>query len=318
MVVIKVINQNINQMKLKVNKRTLLPTIVLATICLALSCTSDDNESGQQDNLYLEIPDHNFESILIEQGIDSDGVINQKMLKTDAKKVNVLDLSVSNTRNIKDLKGIEGFINLKNLTAAQHEIKEIDLSSNVLLDTLYLIGNNMTTIDISHNTNLVLLDVQANQLTSIIGLSHATHLVDLDLSWNYLEEISIHNESLEVLHLRNNDLKSINLNGAINIKNILLTTNQLTSIDLSTNKALETLLISDNKIESINLDWNSHLTHLYISSNTLTNLDVSQNQTLVDLRADRNPRLTCIKIQNGQIIPHVSESDNQELSSHCN
>ena len=31
--------------------------------------------------------DQHFESILIEQGIDSDGTINQQMLKTDAEKI---------------------------------------------------------------------------------------------------------------------------------------------------------------------------------------------------------------------------------------
>jgi hypothetical protein len=78
------------------------------------------------------------------------------------------------------------------------------------------------------------------------------------------------------------------------------------------------MLISDNKIQNINLEQNSNLTHLYITSNSLTSIDVSNNQELVDLRVDRNPNLSCIKIQSGQEIPNVSKSDYQELNNNCN
>ncbi|MEP4599052.1 MAG: hypothetical protein ABJZ92_22795, partial [Cyclobacteriaceae bacterium] len=66
------------------------------------------------------------------------------------------------------------------------------------------------------------------------------------------------------------------------------------------------------------LDTNTSLTHLYSSSNLLASLDVSNNQKLIDLRVDRNPNLTCIKILSGQEVPTVSISDYQELSATCN
>lgn len=240
------------------------------------------------------------------------------MLKADAEEVTVLDLNLSaDFGEINDLTGIEGFVNLTLLSAARQKIEDIDLSSNTKLDTLLLQGNYLTSLDLSNNPNLIYIDVQLNELSSISGLSGATNLKKLNLSWNYLEAFSIHNESVEVLFITNNLLESFDADGAFNLKSLLLTNNELTMVDLSSNISLETLVISDNKIQNINLEHNIKLTYLYITSNSLTNLDVSNNQALVDLRVDRNPDLTCIKIQASQEIPTVSKSDYQELSSSC-
>lgn len=291
--------------------------LVLAMF-LVVSCSSHDENIKLIYDVYLSIPDQHFETLLIEMGIDSDGIVNQLMLKEDAEEVRLLDLNLSNNfGEISDLTGIEGFTNLTLLSASGQEIEAIDLSLNSMLDTLYLQANNLTSIDISNNPNLILVDIQSNELSSIKGLSSATNLKKLNLSWNNLEEFSIHNESLEVLHISQNLLKFLDTNGAMNLQNILLTSNLLTLVDFSSNTLLETLLISDNKIQSIDLEHNSNLTHLYISSNSLTSIDVSNNQPLVDLRVDRNPDLTCIKIQSGQEIPTVSKSDYQQLKDIC-
>tara|TARA_R110000868_G_scaffold250386_1_gene506915 strand:+ start:19473 stop:20399 length:927 start_codon:yes stop_codon:yes gene_type:complete len=288
--------------------------IFVLTLFVILSC-SNDNEI----DAYLSIPDSHFETILIEQGIDSDGMVNHQMLRSDAKEVAQLDLNLSaNFGEIVDLTGIEGFVNLRLLSASGQKIEHVDLSANTLLDTLYLTANLISSIDLSNNTNLVLVDIQSNELSSINGLSNATNLKDLDLSWNYFEEFSMDNASLEVLHMRNNDLKALNINGAVNLKHILLTTNLLSSLDVSNNTLMETLLIADNRLEHMNFEFNNNLTHLYIFDNSLLSLDVSANENMIDLKADRNPDLSCIKIQNGQNIPLITLSDYQALNTLCN
>jgi Leucine-rich repeat (LRR) protein len=301
-------------------KRSISAYLILAlTLFLIVSCSSDDENTKPINDAYLNIPDNNFEAALIEKGIDSDGIVNQKISKADAEAVHILDLDFSSDiGEISDLTGIEGFVNLTLLSVAGQELETIDLSLNTKLDTLLLLGNYLTSIDISNNPNLLLVDIQSNELHSIHGLSTATKLKKLNLSWNNLEEFSIDNKSIEMLHLSNNLISSFNSNGAINLKNILLTSNELTNVDFSSNTLLETLLISDNKIEHINLDYLSGLTHLYITSNSLTSLNVSNNQELLDLRVDRNPDLTCIKIQSSQQIPTVSKSDYQRLNDNCN
>jgi hypothetical protein len=269
-------------------------------------------------NTYLTIPNASFEKILIAKGIDSDGIVNKQMLKSDAEVVQELDLAILEYGNIHDLSGIEGFKSLKKLIANQHDIEQIDLSANILLEEVYLAGNYLSSIDVSKNTNLVVLDLIANQLTTIIGLSDLVKLENLNLSFNYFEELSINNQALEVLHMSNNDLNFLDISAAVNLKNVLLTTNKLNTLDISSNKKLQTLLVSDNQLQSINLGENMILTYLYITSNMLTDLDVSKNQNLVDLKVDRNPDLFCIKIADGQNIPTVSLSNHQELNVLCN
>ncbi|WP_372938651.1 hypothetical protein [Seonamhaeicola sp.] len=293
----------------------LLTRLILIMVFLA-SCATDD---GSLDtDIYLEIPDASFEAILIHKGIDTDGVLNKQMLKADANTIEALDLATLEYGAITDLSGIEGFVSLKKLVANQHNIEQIDLSFNELLDSVYLAGNNISSINVSNNTNLKLLDVSANKLVSIKGLTDLKKIKILNLSFNYLEAISLNNPLLEILHISNNDLTSLNITEAVSLKNLLLTTNKLNNLNTDSNINLETLLVSDNQLKSINLIENSSLTHLYITSNLLTNLDVSSNSKLVDLKVDRNPHLSCIKIDSNQDIPMVSLAAHQELNVFCN
>ncbi|WP_319589996.1 hypothetical protein [uncultured Draconibacterium sp.] len=306
-------------MKYPVNRSTITHFIIVLVLSLTTSCSNDDETSSPIDNIYIDIPDIHFETKLIELGIDSDGTINQQILRSDAEKLNRLDLNLSaNSGEIIDFTGIEGFVNITFLSAAGQEIEDIDLSFNTLLDTLILNANQLTHIDISNNSNLILLEIQSNELSAITGLSKSTVLKKVNLSFNNFEEFTIKNESVETLLISHNLLKSIDTKDAINLKNVFIILNQITTVDFSSNSLLETLVISGNKLQSINLENNTNLTHLYSSSNLLTSLDVSNNQELIDLRVDRNPDLTCIKILNGQEIPTVSLSDYQELNTICN
>jgi len=309
---------NTSSLKTQLSMKTLkvIHPIFVFICFLFVSCSSDPENIDPVD--YLQIPDAEFEKILIEQGIDSDATLNQQILKSDAAKVSTLNLEpVSGGNNIKDLTGIEGFINLKKLSAIQHEITTIDLSANSLLDTVFLMGNYISSFDVSNNPNLSMLDLTSNLLSSFTGVSKAIQLKELRLSFNYLEELNIDNSSIEALYVSDNDLKTFSANGAVNLKNILMKTNQLTSVDLSSNTLLETLVLSNNKIENLNIDQNTKLTHLWISTNSLTQLDVSMLSELVHLTVHGNPDLSCIKIQNGQYIGTVTKSDSQELRTDC-
>jgi protein phosphatase 1 regulatory subunit 7 len=56
------------------------------------------------------------------------------------------------------------------------------------------------------------------------------------------------------------------------------------------------------------LNNNINLEYIYGSSNLLTQFDISNLPNLIDVREDRNPTLTCIKIANGQEIPNLKLS----------
>jgi len=68
------------------------------------------------------IPDPKFEQFLINEGIDSDGVINGQILTSDALVVTKLDITSENLEDenlIQDVTGLEAFINLDSLSINQ-------------------------------------------------------------------------------------------------------------------------------------------------------------------------------------------------------
>ena len=151
-------------MKLTLNRKKINLTVYILALLLFTACAKDDEHTKSTNDTYINIPDNYFETKLVEQGIDSDGLVNQQILKTDAEKISRLDLNLSaNYGEIADLTGIEGFINLKLLSAGNQELDSIDLSYNTQLDTLYLSGNKFSSIDLSNNPNLIFVDIQIGQ-----------------------------------------------------------------------------------------------------------------------------------------------------------
>ena len=81
----------------------------------------------------VEIPDKNFEQALIDLHIDSDGIVNGLILKSDAQLVTSLDVS---SKKIKDLTGIEAFTSLMYLNCRNNKLSNLDVSQNIGLITL--------------------------------------------------------------------------------------------------------------------------------------------------------------------------------------
>ncbi|WP_428741088.1 hypothetical protein [Tenacibaculum sp.] len=292
-----------------------LLNLILISCCLFISCSSDDNTEEQN---YVNIPDTQFETKLINLGIDSDGIVNQQLLKSDALRVTSLNLNTSNDNfMIKDLTGIEGFINLKRLHAMGNDLTTIDLRFNKQLDTLVLAGNYLKNIDLSYNTQLIKVDLDVNELDIITGLKNATNLKWLSLYYNSLETLSIDNPNLETLNVRDNFLTSLDVKKAVSLKTILAQNNKILEVDFTANKALEVLALSDNKLKNIDLKSNSNIEVLYCSSNLLTSLDISGLVNLDRLTVNANPNLFCIKVYNGQNIPMFLKSDYQEFNTNC-
>lgn len=271
-------------------------TIIILVGIVMVSC-SDDIIDVSSTSKFIVIPDANFEKELINQGIDSDGIVNQKVLKIDVIDVEYLNISYPGASQIiEDLTGIEGFTNLKRL---------------------YAIANRLTSVDISKNTKLDTLHLMANDLKSIKGLSKATNLKWLNLSHNLFEEFTLVNTSLTNILMSHNELISFDASKAINLETVYLLTNKIPSIDFSNNSKLEAINVSNNKLTNISFGLKNKLYYLSIFENFITQLDVSNFDNLDYLLADRNPNLPCIKIKNGQNIPTLQLSDYQQVSINC-
>lgn len=260
-----------------------------------VSCTKDTEiETPTPIGEIVEIPDINFEKELVLQGIDSDGIVNQKILKSDIDKVTKLSLYGS---GINSLDGIEFFSNLKRLYADDNNLTTIDVSNNILLDTISLTSNNLETVK---------------------GLDKAKNLVWLSLSWNYFTEFTLDNDNVKNFLMDHNDLVSLEINNAPKLESAILNINKIQNLDFSKSPLLKVLIFSANKVKSINFDNNLNLEYIYCSSNLFTEFDLSKLTNLIDVRVDRNPTLNCIKIALGQQIPTLKLSDYQQAKVDCN
>ena len=269
--------------------------VMLTLVCLVItSCTKEKNIEFNPAIESVSIPDINFEKELVQQGYDSDGIINQKILKTDAEKVTKLNLYTSDINN---LTGIEGFVNLKRLYADGNNLQTIDISKNVLLDTISL---------------------TSNDLTNIVGLPNAKNLKWLSLSWNLFTEFTLENSNVKNFLMDHNELTFLNISMAPKLESAILNLNKIESLDFSNNPLLKVINFSSNKVETINFDNNLNLEYIYCSSNLFTNFDLSMLPNLIDVRVDRNPTLTCIKVASGQNIPTLKLSSYQQVNTNCN
>ena len=100
---------------------------------------------------YTSIPDQNFEQKLINLGYDN--IIDGQVLTANISGVTSLTL----ISLITDLTGIEDFIALTYLDCQYNQLTSLDLSQNILLDTLLCYNNQLlASLDLSQNTRFKL------------------------------------------------------------------------------------------------------------------------------------------------------------------
>ncbi|MFD1079575.1 leucine-rich repeat domain-containing protein, partial [Longispora fulva] len=102
----------------------------------------DSGKSFSEDcGDFIYIPDPNFEQALIDNGIDSDGIANQYILKSDAEAVSGR-LEISG-KGISDLTGIEAFVNITELQAGENNLTSVDISKNTELVKIWFYYNKL-------------------------------------------------------------------------------------------------------------------------------------------------------------------------------
>ena len=172
------------------------------------------------------VPDDVFEQKLIDLGYDD--VLDNYVLTENINQIDSLDLVNS---SISDLTGIEDFSSLVWLNCANMNLTELDVSQNVLLETLYAGHNYLSEIDVTQNLNLKNL--------SLMNITLTMNISSIDVSQNSLLE-SLYLEQLPITELdvsQNNLLKSLHLQYV-----------QITELDVSQNLLLETLHLYDTRL----------------------------------------------------------------------
>ena len=111
------------------------------------------------------VPDDDFEQHLINEGYDN--VLDDFVQTSAIDTVSALYLGFF-ISNISDLTGIKDFTLLKTLSISPSlNLTTLDVSQNLLLETLTCSNNQLTSLDVSNNTALTDLGCNNNQLTSL-------------------------------------------------------------------------------------------------------------------------------------------------------
>ena len=113
-------------------------------------------------NTQTYVPDDNFENALINLGIDN--ILDNYVATASIDIVTILDIS---SENIADLTGIEDFTALLELNCSENQLSELDVSHNTYLSTLDCSYNYLTSLNLSQNTDLTLLRCYNNQLSTL-------------------------------------------------------------------------------------------------------------------------------------------------------
>jgi len=193
----------------------------------------------------VKIPDHAFKACLIgDPEINTNGDTEISVAEAQAFTRDIWCYD----KNISDLTGIEAFVNITMLDCSHNQLSSLDISNNTDLKALYCYNNQLSSLDVSNNTALERLNCSYNQLSS------------LDISSN---------TALEILNCSNNQLSSLGISNNTALKTLYCFNNQLSSLDTSNNTALGSLNCSNNQLSSLNLKNgnNRNMSRIYLTDN---------------------------------------------------
>jgi hypothetical protein len=191
--------------------------------------------------------------------------------------------------NITDMTGIEAFENMQGLEIrfaasiseldisaltelrtlsftqeTDENVSEIDISNNLLLETISIFGVPLGILDLSSHVNLTSFTCNSCSLTSI-DVTENVLLTILNLPNNDLSEIDLQsNTALTFLALSGNPLNAIDLTVLTELEDLQIT-GDFTSIDLSAQTKLRYLNMQDLKTPVVDLTNNEELYEVNIT-----------------------------------------------------
>lgn len=216
--------------------------MIAATVA---SCSKDDDYTR-----ISAFEDATFKTYVLQMfDTDRDG----KISPAEAAAVETIYVHDS---KITSLKGIEVFVNLKELYCFGNELTVLDISKNTALTGLWCSNNKLTRLYLPKSTALKTLGCSDNQLTQL-DVSKNTALIVLMCSYNKLTALDVtKNTALIRLECRYNNLTALDVSKNTALEVLYCNYNKLTTLDVSNNTALSDLSCT----------WNPGLTKLWLKN----------------------------------------------------
>ncbi len=150
---------------------------------------------------------------------------------------------------------------IDHLNCSENQLEQLDVS-HLKLEYLYCSHNDLEQLDVKNSKWLKELDCSKNnRLTALdLDVAHKPNLVRVECQNNQLTSLILgENKMLRKLNCANNQLTQLNLNNMISLTELNCANNQLTVLDVSSSPNLTTLLLKNNHLTSLNLDSNPNL-----------------------------------------------------------
>ncbi len=191
-------------------------------------------------------------------------------------------------KSVASLSGLERFTALATLNCSNNSLTSIPDSPPAGLTTLNCSNNQISTMR-NLPSNLQYLYCQSNRLTSLPTMPSTIRYINA--GYNQLTNVSIRNKS---------SLATVYMNNNTSLTSLDLTSNAISSIDVSGCSSLKTLAVASNQLTSLS-SLPSSLESLQISNNRFTTCSVNGLSKLATLFADNNPYLTTLSCYNNAL-----------------
>ncbi len=166
------------------------------------------------------------------------------------------------------------------IMGSEQAIKSLDLDNNELIS-----------LDVSGNTNLMSLTCKGNHLGAI-DLTACSNLGTLNISNNEFSTIDITGLPVYFFYAENNQLTELDVSQNLNLSDLALGNNQLTELNISKNQNLSTLEVENNQLTNLDLFNCPDIIILNVSFNPITDLNINNSTYLMYLYLERVPLKT--------------------------
>lgn len=252
-------------------------------------------------------PDPNFRRVAEEAvGVGP----NEPFTERQASFVGVINCQ---EKGIKSMHGLEYFKNLIDLICNGNQLTSLDVTHNPMLTQIICYNNQLISLDVQQNPGLQSLDCCDNKLT-YLDVTQNLGLQYLRCFNNQLTSLDVtHNPVLQFLGCSNNPLTRLEVTFNIELRYLGCGENQLTNLDVTKNPGLQILGCAQNQLTSLDVTQNPELQILGCENNQLIRLDVTMNTALTSLWCSSN-QLTSLDVTRNTALTQLSCWSNQLTS----
>lgn len=252
----------------------------------------------------VEINSTNFQDTDFQNYVkqyDKDG--NDSLSLEERNKVTTIELPDGSY--CPTMKGIEYFPELVTLKCPDADVRSLDVSKNLKLETLWCYWNSLKQLDVSKNKALKDLRCGDNYLTTLnVSQNEALEWLSTNDMRSKLNSLDVsYNKALKHLECMKNGLTSLDVSSNEALEQLVCDENPLTELDVSKNDKLTSL--SCRRCGLTSLKFGSAVSSMECDENQLTELDISQNTRWTDLRCNDN-KLTSLSFNENVAMPPVA------------